>query len=76
MTAKRMETKPDKEMIPQVGVKNVPSNVIEKLQVIANVEGVSFNQLYILAFSKFIEVYEAKNGKVKVKPKGKGLEGI
>ena len=50
--------------------------VVNKLQAIANIEGVSFNDIYNIAFAKFIEVYEAKNGKVKVRPKGKGLEGI
>lgn len=76
MAAKRKDTTPDQETVPQIGVKQVPVSVLEKLQVIANQEGVSYNQLYNLAFVKLIEAYEAKNGRVKVKPKGKGLEGI
>lgn len=62
--------------VPQIGVKNVPVDVADKMQAIANIEGVSYNELYNLAFVKFIEVYENKNGKVKVRPKGKGLEGL
>lgn len=60
----------------QIGIKNVPDKVAEKMQAIANIEGVSFNDLYNLSFVKFIEMYENKNGKVKVRPKGEGLEGL
>lgn len=69
-----MPTKKDNpQSIPQIGVKNVPFEIAGKMQSIANVEGVTFNELYNLAFVKFIEVYENKNGKVKIRPKGKGL---
>lgn len=61
--------------VPQIGVKNVPVEIVEKMQAIAGIEGVSFNELYNLSFVKFIEIYESKNGKVKVR-KGKGLEGL
>lgn len=72
-----MATKKDKpETIPQIGVKSVPSEIGEKMQAIANIEGVTYNELYNLAFAKFIEVYEAKNGKVKIRQKGKGLENL
>lgn len=64
------------DTIPQIGVKNVPSDIAEKMQNIANLEGVTYNELYNLAFVKFIEVYEAKNGKVRIRPKGKGLENL
>lgn len=67
---------PKLQSIPQIGVKNVPSDIAEKMQSIANLEGVTYNELYNLAFVKFIEVYEAKNGKVKIRPKGKGLENL
>jgi len=62
--------------IPQIGVKNVPADIVDKMQAIANIEGVSYNELYNLSFVKFIEMYENKNGKVKPRPKGKGLEGL
>jgi hypothetical protein len=62
--------------IPQIGVKNVPVDIVEKMQAIANTESVSYNELYNLSFVKFIEMYESKNGKVKPRPKGKGLEGL
>lgn len=64
------------ESSPQIGVRNVPLDVAEKMQAIANLENVPFNELYNLAFVKFIEVYETKNGKVKIRPKGKGLENL
>lgn len=64
------------DTINMVGVKTVPAAVLEKLQTIANLEGLSFNEIYNLAFLKLVEAYEAKNGKVKIRPKGKGLEGI
>ena len=68
--------KENPELIPQIGVKNVPADIAEKMQAIANLEGVTYNELYNLAFTKFIEVYEAKNGKVKIRQKGKGLENL
>ncbi|MGN6297939.1 MAG: hypothetical protein ACTHM7_14225 [Ginsengibacter sp.] len=71
-----MARKKDSSTVPQIGVKNVPIDVAEKLQAIANIEGVSYNELYNLSFLKFIEAYENKNGKVKPRPKGKGLEGL
>lgn len=71
-----MTNKEQTGFVPQIGVKNVPSDVAEKMQAIANIEGVSYNELYNLAFVKFIEVYESKNGRVKIRPKGKGLEGL
>ena len=73
MSPKKIETP---EVGAQVGVKNVPIEVVEKMQTIANMEGVTYNELYNLSFVKFIELYEAKNGKVKLRPKGKGLEGL
>lgn len=71
-----MAKKEDTSTVPQIGVKNVPVDIAEKLQAIANTEGVSYNDLYNLSFVKFIEAYENKNGKVKPRPKGKGLEGL
>ena len=74
MSPKKIETP---ELVgAQVGVKNVPIEVVEKMQTIANMEGVTYNELYNLSFVKFIELYETKNGKVKLRPKGKGLEGL
>lgn len=67
---------PGQTTIPQVGVKRVPVAVLDKLQAIATLEGVQYNEIYNLAFVKLIEAYEVKNGKVKVRPKGEGLEGI
>lgn len=71
-----MAKKDEVSIVPQIGVRNVPVDIAEKMQSIANLEGVSYNELYNLAFVKFIEVYEAKNGKVKIRQKGKGLENL
>jgi hypothetical protein len=71
-----MPKKEQPPTIPQIGVKNVPTDIADKMQAIANIEGVSYNELYNLSFVKFIEMYENKNGKVKPRPKGKGLEGL
>lgn len=71
-----MGEKKKDEFIPQIGVKMVPNAVSEKLQAIANNEGVSFNELYNLAFTKFIEAYEKKYGKVKPQEKGSRLKNL
>jgi len=71
-----MAKKDEASIVPQIGVRNVPVDIAEKMQSIANLEGVTYNELYNLAFVKFIEVYEAKNGKVKIRQKGKGLENL
>ena len=68
--------KEDTESVIQIGVRNLPLDVLEKIQHISNLEGVSYNEVYILAFVKFIEIYEAANGKVKLRTKGKGLENL
>lgn len=66
----------EKDKTAPVGVKSVPMEVFDKLQAIAGIERLTFQEIYNLAFVKFIEAYEAKNGKLKLKPKGKGLEGL
>ena len=62
--------------VTQVNMKNVPVDLLEKVQTIASVEGLAFSEVYIVAFQKFVELYEKKNGKIKPRPKGKGLEGL
>lgn len=59
-----------------IGVKHVPLEIATKLQLIAGAEQLTLNEVYNTAFAKLIEGYEKKNGKLKVRPKGKGLEGI
>lgn len=76
MAPLKKKIEPGQTTIAMVGVKHVPLTVLEKLQAIASNEQVQFNELYNLAFVKFIEAYEKANGKVKVKPKGKGLENL
>lgn len=76
MASKKGEEIPLLNTTGQVGVKAVPADVIQKLQAIAGIEGYTNNELYNLAFVKLIESYEKLNGKLKLRPKGKGLEGI
>ena len=58
----------------QVNIKSIPVDVLEKIQYIAVIEKVSYTEIYNKAFSTFIELYEKKYGKLKPKPKGKGLD--
>ncbi|MEO6546557.1 MAG: hypothetical protein ABIN94_01105 [Ferruginibacter sp.] len=74
MSPKKAELTPGGET--QVGVKNIPVLIMEKLQAIAGMEGVTYNELYNVAFANLVTAYEAKNGKVKPRPKGRGLEGL
>lgn len=59
----------------QIGV-NVEDLLLGKLRAIAEKEAVSYAEVYNLAFQKFVEAYEAKNGKVKIQEKGKGLKNL
>jgi hypothetical protein len=68
--------KKEDQEIAQVSVKNAPAGVIQKLQVIAGLENVPFNDVYLKAFETYIGLYEQKNGKIKIKPKGGGLDVI
>jgi hypothetical protein len=55
---------------------NVPDDTLAKMKAIADAEGIAYAEAYNFAFSSFISAYESKNGKVKIRPKGKGLEGL
>lgn len=68
--------KKEDQEVAQVSVKNAPAGVIQKLQVIAGLENVPFNDVYLKAFETYIGLYEQKNGKIKIKPKGGGLDVI
>lgn len=52
---------------------NAPLSVLEKIEGIAYIEGVSNSEVYNRALEKYIETYEAKKGKIKPKPQGTGL---
>lgn len=60
----------------QVSVKNVPVAVLDKMQLIADTERVNYNVIYNKAFELLVDLYEKKHGKLKPKPKGKGLDLI
>ena len=75
MTPVKKETKPGGDP-ENILVRLVPAETFAKLKTIAAMAGVTYNEVYNLAFKKFIEIYEAKNGKIKLHPKGKGLEGL
>ena len=55
---------------------NVKNEILAKIRTIGDTEGVTYAEIYNLAFEKFVQLYEKKNGKIKAKVKGKGLEGI
>jgi len=76
MAPKKIDSAKKGETVTMVGVKAVPAITLEKLQTIANLEGLSFNEIYNLAFANLVKAYEAKNGTVKLRPRGKGLEGL
>jgi len=52
---------------------NLPLEVFNKVESLAYVEGVSNSEIYNRAIIRYIELYEGKNGKLKARPKGKGL---
>jgi hypothetical protein len=60
----------------QINIKGISSEAIQKLQVIAGMEGVSSQEVYKKALETYVELYEQKHGKIKVKPKGGGLDVI
>ncbi|KYP16623.1 hypothetical protein [Flavihumibacter sp. CACIAM 22H1] len=74
--APRKKTAPPEGETAQINIKVVPAEVVEKLKTIAFMEGVDYQEVYILAFTKLIDAYEAKNGKIKLKPKGSGLKDL
>ena len=55
---------------------NVDIQILEKAKAIAGLETLSNSEVFNTALEKFVELYEAKHGKVKIRPKGKGLEGL
>lgn len=73
MTAKK---KDEPAEVPQISVKNAPADIIQKLQVIAGMENVPFNDVYLKAFETYVGLYEQKHGRIKIKPKGGGLDVI
>jgi hypothetical protein len=52
---------------------NTPAATVEKLKAIAHAHGQSNSEVYNLAFEKFIELYEKKNGPVKTTIKKKSI---
>jgi len=76
MAPKKIDSSKTGKTVSMVGVKAVSAVTLEKLQMIANLEGISFNEIYNLAFINLVKAYEAKHGPVKLRPPGKGLEGL
>lgn len=60
----------------QINIKGISSETIQKLQVIAGLENVSSQEVYKKACETYVGLYEAKHGKIKIKPKGGGLNVI
>ena len=55
---------------------NIKESLLEKVKDLAYAENASKTDVYNAAIEKYVELYEKKNGKVKPRPKGKGLESI
>lgn len=53
---------------------NIPTPVFNKLKAIAALHTYSQTEVYILAFEKFIELYEKKNGPIKAGPAKKDIK--
>jgi len=73
MVTKKKDEK-EEQLTPQVSVKKVFKEIVQKLQIIAGQENVAINDVYNKAFETYVELYEKKNGKIKIKPKGGGLD--
>jgi hypothetical protein len=69
MAKKKTETEPS-----HIYVRDVPNLVLRKLQAIAGMENVSNNEVYTQAMKTYVDLYEAKHGKIKLKEKGSGLD--
>lgn len=55
---------------------NITTEFYRKVKAIASNEDVPSGDIFNLAIQRFIEAYEQKNGKVKIKPKGDGLKEL
>jgi hypothetical protein len=55
---------------------NLKTVTLEKVKDLAFWEGVSNSEVYTRATEKYIELYEKKHGKLKARPKGKGLDSV
>jgi hypothetical protein len=53
---------------------NTDSEILDKLKTVASTNGWNNTDVYNLAFEKFIELYEAKNGKIKPGVKKKDIK--
>ena len=52
---------------------NIPDDLLEKVKDLGHLEGVANTEIYVRAIERYIQQYEAKHGKIKPRPKGKGL---
>jgi hypothetical protein len=66
--------KTEAEQPSHIYVRDIPAEVIKKLQAIAGMENVTNNEVYNKAFKTYVDLYEQKHGKIKLKEKGSGLD--
>lgn len=69
---KKDDSAPDETL--QLNVKGISASLVQKIQVIAGLENVPYNEVYQKAFETYVALYEQKNGRIKIKPKGDGLD--
>jgi hypothetical protein len=55
---------------------NIANPILERVKDLAFWEGVTHSDIYNKSVTKFIELYEKKNGKIKSRPAGKGLDNL
>lgn len=55
---------------------NIRADLLERAKDLAYIENISKADVYNKAIEKFIELYEKKHGKIKPRPKGKGLNSL
>jgi hypothetical protein len=53
---------------------NIDNLLLDKTKDLAFWENASLSEIYNRSVKKFIELYEKKNGKIKPRPAGKGLD--
>jgi len=53
---------------------NIENTVLDKIKDLAFWENATHSDIYNKSVVKFLELYEEKNGKIKQRPVGKGLD--
>lgn len=55
---------------------NIDNFILERIKDLAFWENTTHSEIYNKSVVKFIELYEKRNGKIKARPVGKGLDNL